>query len=126
MKIYQTATSMWLFSLFLTVSVGNLIIRVERRSREIMPRFNPRDVREIIDMLEDGITSVRKLGKVEKMRGKIRRQDGLISALSNPSAEMIYQRLEQRRSDLFPLYSYDVKEKLRRLLEEKSRRVRSM
>ena len=93
-----------------------------------MPRFNPRDVREIIDMLEDGITSIRKLAKEEKirMRGKISRQDGWISALSNPSAEIIYQRLGERLSDLCALYSYDFKEKLRRLLEEKSKRARSM
>jgi hypothetical protein len=93
-----------------------------------MPRFNPRDVKEILDMLEDGIPSVRKLGKVERirMRGTIRRQHGWISALSNPSAEMIYRRLDERLSDLFALYSYDFKEKLRRLLEEKSKRVRSL
>jgi hypothetical protein len=93
-----------------------------------MPRFNPRDVREIIDMLEDGITSIRKLGKVEKitMMGKISRQDGWISALSNPSAEIIYQRLGERLSDLFPLSSYDFEEKLRRLLEQRSKCAHSM
>ena len=92
---------------------------------KLIPRFNPRDVREILDMLEDGITSIPKLGKIRRMKigSKIRRQGSWILLLSNPSAEMIYQRLEERLSDIFPLYPYDFKHRLKRLLEEKSKSV---
>jgi hypothetical protein len=92
-----------------------------------MPRFNPRDVQEILDMLEDGISSIPKLGKIEKMkmRSQIRRQGGWISVLGRPSGEMIYQRLEERLSDIFPLYPYDFKDRLKRLLQDKSKLVRS-
>ena len=34
-----------------------------------MPRMNPRDVREILDMLEDEISFMPKLDKIEKMKG---------------------------------------------------------
>jgi hypothetical protein len=93
-----------------------------------MPRFNPQDIREILDMLEDEITSLRQLDRIEKMKmkGQIRRQIGWISALSNPSGEMIYQRLEDKLSHLFSLYSYDFKARIKRLLEDKSQRVRSL
>jgi len=78
-------------------------------------------------MLEDGISSIPKLGKIEKMKmkSKIRRQGGWISALGSPSGEMIYQRLEERLSDIFPSYSYDFRDRLKRLLQDKSKLVRS-
>jgi hypothetical protein len=81
-----------------------------------MPRLTPRDVWEILDMLENGIVAPSKLGKIErmKMRSKIRRQEGWISALHNPTAEFILQRLQESLSDVFPLYSYDFKEKSQR------------
>lgn len=90
-----------------------------------MPRFNPRDVKEIVDMLEDGIISIPKLTKIEKMkmRSKIRNQYGWISALSNPHAGMIYQRLEERLCNIFPLYPCDLRDKLKKLLKEKSKRL---
>jgi len=92
-----------------------------------MPRFNPRDVQEILDMLEEGLHSIPKLGKIEKMkmRSKIRRQGSWIFALLNPTAEMVYDRLEERLSDIFPLYPYDFKEKLKRLLKERAKLLRS-
>jgi hypothetical protein len=89
-----------------------------------MPRFNPRDVREILDMLEDRLNSIPKIGKIEKMkmRSKIRRQGSWIFALLNPTAEMVFERLEERLPDIFPLYPYDFRDKLKRFLEEKSKR----
>jgi hypothetical protein len=54
-----------------------------------------------------------------KMRSKIRRQEGWISALHNPTAEFILQRLQERLPDAFSLYPYGFKEKLKRLLDAK-------
>ena len=92
-----------------------------------MPRFNPRDVREILDMLEDRLNSIPKIGKIEKMkmRSKIRRQGSWIFALLNPTSEMVFERLEERLPDIFPLYPYDFRDKLKRFLEEKSKRLSS-
>lgn len=92
-----------------------------------MPRLNPRDVREILDMLEDEISFMPKLDKTEKMkvRSKIRKQFNWISELSNPTADMIFDRLEARLSDVFSLYPVGFNDKLKRLLKEKSKRLHS-
>jgi hypothetical protein len=65
-----------------------------------MARLNPRDVGEILQMLEDGINLMPKLDKREKMkmRIKIRKQFNWLSGLSNPTAEMLLLRLEERLS----------------------------
>ena len=93
-----------------------------------MPRLGTRDVREILDMLEDGINFVPKLDKIEKMkmRSKIRKQASWLLELRNPTAEMIFLTLEHRLSDVFSLYPYGFSDRLRKLLREKSARLRSM
>jgi hypothetical protein len=57
-----------------------------------MLRFDTRDVKEILDMLEDEISFIPKLDKKEKMkmRSKIRKQANWLLAWSNATAEMIY------------------------------------
>jgi len=56
-----------------------------------MARLNTRDVKEILDTLEDEVNSLPRVGKIEKMkmRSRIRRQTGWLLLLKNPSAEMI-------------------------------------
>jgi len=92
-----------------------------------MPRLGTRDVKEIIDMLEDEVNFIPKLDKIEKMkmRSKIRKQANWLLAWSNPTAEMIYQRLEERLSDVFSLYHYGFSDKVKKLLKVKSKRLRS-
>jgi hypothetical protein len=57
-----------------------------------MPRLDTRDVKEILDMLEDEINFIPKLDKIEKMkmRSNIRKQANWLLTWSNPTAEMIY------------------------------------
>jgi hypothetical protein len=92
-----------------------------------MARLNPGDVREILQMLEDGINLIPKLGKMEKMkmRSKIRRQSNWLSGLSSPSADMILHKLEERLSDVFSSYPYGFSDNLKKILEGKSARFRS-
>ena len=90
-----------------------------------MARFDTRDVKEILDMLEDEISLIPKVDKIEKMkmRSKIRKQANWLSAWSNPTAEMIYNRLEERLSDVFSLYPYGFSDKVKKLLKAKSARL---
>ena len=92
-----------------------------------MPRLDTRDVKEILDMLEDEINFIPKLDKIEKMkmRSNIRKQVNWLLAWSNPTAEMIYRRLEERLSDVFSLYPYGVTDKVKKLLKVKAERLRS-
>jgi len=92
-----------------------------------MPRLDTRDVKEILDMLEDEINFIPKLDKIEKMkmRSNIRKQANWLLAWSNPTAEMIYQRLEERLSDVLSLCSYGFSDKVKKLLKVKSERLYS-
>ena len=92
-----------------------------------MPSLGTRDVKEILDMLEDEINFIPKLDKIEKMkmRSNIRKQANWLLAWSNPTAEMIYQRLEERLSDVFSFYSYGLSDKVKKLLRVKSERLHS-
>ena len=92
-----------------------------------MPSLGTRDVKEILDMLEDEINFIPKLDKIEKMkmRSNIRKQVNWLLAWSNPTAEMIYRRLEERLSDVFSLYSYGFSDKVKKLLKVKAERLRS-
>jgi hypothetical protein len=79
-------------------------------------------------MLEDGINAAPKLNKIEnmKMRSKIRKQGTWLLELRNPKAEMIFQTLEWRLSDVFSLYPYGFSDRIRELLREKSAHPRSI
>ena len=92
-----------------------------------MPRLDTRDVKEILDMLEDEINFIPKLDKIEKMkmRSSIRKQANWLLAWSNPPAEMMYQRLEERLSDVFSLYPYGVSDKVKKLLKVKTEHLHS-
>jgi len=93
-----------------------------------MARLNPRDVGEILQMLEDGINLMPKLDKREKMkmRIKIRKQFNWLSGLSNPTAEILLLKLEERLSDVFSLYPYGFSDTVKKLLEKKSGPSHSM
>ena len=92
-----------------------------------MPRLGTRDVKEILDMLEDEINAIPKLDKIEKMkmRSSIRKQVNWLLAWSNPTAEMIYRRLEERLSDVFSLYPHGFSDKVKMLLKMKEKRLHS-
>jgi hypothetical protein len=92
-----------------------------------MPCLGTRDVKEILDMLEDEINYIPKLDKIEKMkmRSTIRKQVNWLLAWSNPTAEMMYRRLEERLSDVFSLYPYGFSEKVKKLLKVKEERLHS-
>ena len=92
-----------------------------------MPRLSTNDVREIIELLEDGINFVPKLSKVEKMRmrSKIREQAGWLQEWRNPPAEGLFQKLEEKLSTLFLVYTNEFCDKLKSLLGERTGRLRS-
>ena len=92
-----------------------------------MARLKPNDVREILQMLEDGIRLVPKLDKVKKMkiRSKIRKQFNWLSELSSPNADMTFHKLEMKLSDIFYLYPYGYTDKIKKLLEGKLPRIPS-
>ncbi len=87
-----------------------------------MARFTPRDVREILQLLEDGINLMPRRDKLEKMRmrSKIRRQAIWLSGLTNPTPEMVFRGLGERLSDLFSSYPYGFSDRVKKLLEEKT------
>ena len=72
-------------------------------------------------MLEDGIRSILKLSKPKKvtMRHKIRKHYGWLLGLTDPTAAMVVHDLEERLSDLFPLYPYGFTDRLQELLKAK-------
>ena len=86
-----------------------------------MLQLNPRDVREIIDMLEYEIASSPKRFKGERMqiRSKIRRQEAWLLALQDPTPEFIIQKLQERLPTVFSMYPYGFKDKLKKLLDGK-------
>ena len=86
-----------------------------------MARLSPRDVQEILQVLEDGLRLIPKLSKPKKvaMRHKIRKHYGWPSGLTDPTAGMVVHDLEERLSDLFPLYPYGFTDRLQELLKEK-------
>ena len=86
-----------------------------------MAGLSPGDVREILQMLEDGISLMPRAGKMEKMkmRSKIRRQSNWLSGLSSPTPDMLFHKLQERLSDVFSLYPYGFSDRVKKLLEEK-------
>ena len=84
-----------------------------------MARFSPRDIQEILQVLEDGIRLIPKLSKPKKvtMRHKIRKQYAWLSGITDSTAGMVLHDLEVRLTDLFPLYPYGVIDRLQELLK---------
>jgi len=93
-----------------------------------MARLTPGDVREILQILEDGINLMPKLNKMEKIkiRSKIRKQYNWLLGLSSPTTDMIFHKLEERLSGVFSSYPYGFSDQLKKRLEGKSTRFRSM
>ena len=93
-----------------------------------MARLNAGDVREILQILEDGINLMPKLNKMEKIkiRGKIRKQYHWLLGMNSPTADMIFHKLEERLSDVFSSYPYGFSDQFKKHLERKSARFRSM
>ena len=86
-----------------------------------MARITSRDVSTILQFLEDGLRLIPKINRAQKMaaRSRIRRQFSWLSQLSAPTAGMVLSELEQRLSDLFPLYPMGFSEELKELVKEK-------
>ena len=86
-----------------------------------MDCLNKHDVREIIEMLEDGLHFVPKLSAADKMRmrSQIRRQDNWLLDLKKPTTKSIFMKLDVRLSDVFRLYPYGFSDKLKEKLDAK-------
>jgi hypothetical protein len=93
-----------------------------------MARLRPDDVREILQILEDGITLMAKLDKMDKIRirSKIRKQYGWLSTLSDPNVDTIYRKLEERLSDVFSLYPFGFTDRVKKTLARKLAHFRSV
>ena len=93
-----------------------------------MARLRPDDVREILQILEDGINLMPKLDKMDKIRirSKIRKQYSWLSTLSDPNVDAIYRKLEERLSDIFSLYPFGFDDRIKKILARKLAHFRSM
>ena len=93
-----------------------------------MARLRPDDVREILQILEDGINLMPKLDKMDKIRvrSKIRKQYGWLSTLSDPNVDTIYRKLEERLSDVFALYPFGFDDRIKKILARKLAHYRSV
>jgi len=93
-----------------------------------MVRLRPDDVREILQILEDGIHLIPKLDNMDKIRvrSKIRKQYSWLSTVSDPSIDMIFLRLEERLSAVFPLYPFGFADRVMKILAEKLAHFRAV
>ncbi len=91
-----------------------------------MERLSKNDVREIVEMIEDELSAIPKLDRIQrmKMRAKIRQQENWLLAYGNPTVERISTRLQGRLSEIFNLCSHGFSEKLDELLKLKLKYVR--
>jgi hypothetical protein len=79
------------------------------------------DVREILKMLENELNLTAKVDKIEKMkmRSSIRKQANWLLGTMNPTADRLYNGLEDRLPEVFSLYPYGFCHQLRDLLDVK-------
>jgi len=93
-----------------------------------MARLRQDDVKEILQILEDGIHLMPKLDKMDRirMRSKIRKQYGWLSMLSDPNVDTIYRKLEERLSDVFSLYLFRFDDRVKKILARKLAHFRSL
>jgi hypothetical protein len=93
-----------------------------------MARLRPDDVREILQILEDGISLMPKLDKMDRirLRSRIRKQYSWLSALSDPNVDAIFRKLEERLSDVFSLYPFGFADRVKKILAEKLAHFRSV
>jgi len=91
-----------------------------------MEQFSKRDVKDILEMLENALDSIPKLDKIEKMRmrSKIRQQESWLLAFGNPTHQKVRLKLEQRLSELFRIYPYGFANKVTELLKMKVARLK--
>ena len=92
-----------------------------------MARLRQDDVKEILQILEDGIHLIGKLDKMDKIRirSKIRKQYSWLSTLSDPNVDTIFRKLEERLSDVFSLYPFGFSDRVKKSLAEKLAHFRS-
>ncbi|MGD2127088.1 MAG: hypothetical protein PVG99_13470 [Desulfobacteraceae bacterium] len=86
-----------------------------------MDRFSKRDVKEILELLENELDSIPRLDKLQKMkmRSKIRRQENWLAGLAHPKPPKIVMHLGERLSDFFYQYPSGFSDRLTELLETK-------
>ena len=89
-----------------------------------MARFSKNDVKEIVELLEHELDSLRNIDRLEKMkmRSRIRKQASWLLMFRNPTSLKIFDKLEAKLSDIFRLYLYGFSDKLKDLLEKKIRK----
>ena len=88
-----------------------------------MLRLKRGDVNEIIELLENEISVVRKIDRIEKMRfkTKIRKQRNWLLAFRNPKPEKVFEKLKEKLSDVFTHYPICFSDQLKDLLSAKLR-----
>jgi len=93
-----------------------------------MARLRPDDVKEILQILEDGIHLMPKLDKMDRIRirSKIRKQYSWLSTLGDPNVDTIYHKLEERLSDVFSLYPFGFRDRIKKILARKLAHFRSL
>jgi len=93
-----------------------------------MARLRQDDVKEILQILEDGIHLIGKLDKMDKIRirSKIRKQYSWLATLSDPNVDTIYRKLEERLSDVFALYPFGFDDRIKKILARKLAHYRSV
>ena len=93
-----------------------------------MARLRPDEVREILQILEDGIHLMPKLDKMDRIRirNKIRKQYSWLAMLNDPHVDTIYRKLEERLSDVFKLYPFGFDDRVKKILSRKLAHFRSV
>ena len=86
-----------------------------------MARLAAGNIREILQLLEEGVRLIPTISKSEKvaMRSRIRKQYAWLSGLVNPTAATVVHDLEKRLPDLFPHYPYGFADQLHEFLKKK-------
>ena len=84
-------------------------------------RLKDPDLIELHEWFEDALSRITKFGRQEKMRlrRKIRDEIYLLLTYENPTPSGIFNRWEERLSDVFLAFPFGLKEDLYRLLVKK-------
>ena len=86
-----------------------------------MARLSEDTIREIVEMIEEELYSVRSLDRIEKMKmkTKIRHQTKWLMMILNPKPNIVLERMKKKMPELFSLLPYGFTEDFEEFLVEK-------
>ena len=92
-----------------------------------MARLSEEMIREIIEMVENELYSIRGLDRIEKMKikTKIRHQSKWLMTVLNPTPKIVLDKMKKKMPDVFCLFPYGFSDDFKEFLEEKMRNLGS-